>query len=230
MTTSPRLGFTDLVAGQAVPETTVNEIGRRVEQGASYFVVKDKDIDDPPGGPADGDAYIVATGSPTGAWTGWGGRIAFYMNTAWESIVPIEGTRAYVQDENIDYEYTGAAWAAKTYGNAFYDIPLAYAGGPPITDEIIGALVVPRAVSLPANFAGSSGYIGTNPTGSFVITVKVNGSTIGTITVSTGGAFTFATSGGTSKSITAGQRIEFIAPTSVDATAAYILASLAGTA
>jgi hypothetical protein len=109
MTTSPRVGFTDLVAGQAVPETTVNEIGRRVEQGASYYIVKDRDLATPPGSPAQGDAYIVA-GSPTGAWTGQAKSIAFYQNTAWAFIAPIEGTTAYIQDENTRVEYDGSAW------------------------------------------------------------------------------------------------------------------------
>lgn len=111
MSTLPRLGATELTAGQAVPETTVNEMLRYAEQGAGFFIVKDKDIDDPPGSPSDGDAYIVATASPTGAWTGWGNRIAFRMNSSWEDITPIEGTRAYVQDENVVYEYNGSAWA-----------------------------------------------------------------------------------------------------------------------
>lgn len=109
---TPRLGAPELVSAQATPETTVNEIVRYLEQGASLFIVKDQDIDDPPGSPADGDAYIVATASPSGAWTGWGGRLAFYMNSAWEDVTPIEGTFAYVQDENELYRYDGAAWVA----------------------------------------------------------------------------------------------------------------------
>jgi hypothetical protein len=108
---TPRLGAPELVSAQAIPETTVNEAVRYLEQGASFFIVKDKDIDDPPGAPADGDAYIVHTASPTGAWTGWGGRIAIRVNTAWEDITPIEGMFAYVQDENKLYYYNGAAWA-----------------------------------------------------------------------------------------------------------------------
>lgn len=120
MTTSPRLGYTELTAGQAVPETTVNEMLRYAEQGAGYFIVKDKDLATPPGSPADGDSYIVA-GSPTGAWTGHAKDIAFYMSTAWEFVTPIEGTRAYVQDENARYEYSGSVWSSAT--------DTAYAGG-----------------------------------------------------------------------------------------------------
>lgn len=109
MSTMPRLGLTELVASQAVPENKVNELGRYLEQGASFYIVKDKDLATPPGSPTEGDAYIVAA-SPTGAWTGWANRIAFKMSTAWEDITPLEGSFAYIQDEDLVYRYTGSAW------------------------------------------------------------------------------------------------------------------------
>lgn len=109
-----------------------------------------------------------------------------------------------------------------------YDVPLSYAGGPPAADEVLQGVVVPRQVDFAADFAGSAGYIGVNPTASFVVSVQDDGVEIGTITVSTGGVFTFATAGGTAKTVAAGSRIEFVGPASADATAAYILATLAG--
>jgi len=115
MTTTPRLGAPELVLSQAAPETTVNEQVRYAEQGAGAFIVKDKDLATPPGSPADGDAYIVAS-TPTGAWTGQTGKIAFYLSTAWAFVTPIEGTLAYLQDENLEYRYDGAAWAASSAG------------------------------------------------------------------------------------------------------------------
>ncbi len=127
--TTPRLGATELVLSQAVPETTVNAMVRHIEQGASYFIVKDKDLATPPGSPADGDCYIVAA-SPTGAWAGWATRLAYY-SSGWKSIVPIEGTRAYAQDENIPYEYNGTAWGAPSttaYTPGGTDVALADGG------------------------------------------------------------------------------------------------------
>lgn len=109
MTTTPRLGITDLTSGQAVPETSVNQMLRTAEQGAGAFIIKDKDLATPPGSPADGDAYIVAS-TPTGAWVGHTGQIAFYLSAAWVFITAIEGTLAYAQDENARYLYNGAAW------------------------------------------------------------------------------------------------------------------------
>jgi hypothetical protein len=116
MPNSPRLGFSELVEGQDAPETTVNLINRYLEQMASRAIVLDKDLATPPGSPADGDAYIVA-GSPTGAWSGWANRIAFYA-AGWYPITPIHGTRAKVQDEDLEYEFDGAAWGAAALGSA----------------------------------------------------------------------------------------------------------------
>lgn len=108
--TTPRLGAPELPTGQNASPETMNEALRWVEQGASLFIVKDKDLATPPGSPTVGDCYIVA-GSPTGAWTGWATRLAFRLSTSWEDITPIEGTFAYVQDENLLYMFDGAAWA-----------------------------------------------------------------------------------------------------------------------
>lgn len=111
--TTPRHGFTELPTGQNASPESMNEAIRQVEQGANFFVVKDKDLATPPGSPADGDAYIVA-GSPTGAWTGHAKSIAVYVSTAWQFIVPLEGDYADAIDEDVLYRYSGSAWAAFT--------------------------------------------------------------------------------------------------------------------
>lgn len=109
MTASPRLGFTYLTAGQATPETSVNEIAAYLESGSGHFIFKDRDLATPPGSPANGDCYLVAS-SPTGAWTGHTGDIAYYLNTAWVFVEVIEGYTAWVNDENLFIGYDGAAW------------------------------------------------------------------------------------------------------------------------
>jgi hypothetical protein len=139
----------------------------------------------------------------------------------------------FASDTGAAYRDNGSTWdeiTTDTVGAVTpYDAPLSYKGGPPTSNEVISAVILPRETTFAANFAGSYGYIGTNPTASFVISVKDDGTEIGTITISTLGVFTFVTSGGTSKVVAAGSRLEFVAPASVDATAAYILATLAGT-
>jgi hypothetical protein len=113
MTTSPRLGYTELTAGQAVPETTVNEIDRYLEAFANGCHFKSRASNPAePGSPADGDCYLL-TGTPTGThWAGHGGKIALYINTAWVFITAKEGFIAWVDDEDVVIAYNGATWAS----------------------------------------------------------------------------------------------------------------------
>lgn len=119
---------------------------------------------------------------------------------------------------------------ALEFVNEVYDIPLSYAGTPS-AGEIIGRLVIPRSLDFAANFATSYGYVGTNPDASFEISVQDDGVEIGTITISTGGTFTFATASGTAKTVAAGSRLDFVAPSNspAEATVADIAATLTGT-
>jgi hypothetical protein len=119
MPTSPRLGFTYLVVGQALPETAVNEISAYLEAAAGHFIFKDRDLAAPPGSPANLDCYLVAA-SPTGAWTGHAGQVAICLNTAWIFVVPIEGITAWVNDENVFLGYDGAAWAVLASPSGVY--------------------------------------------------------------------------------------------------------------
>jgi hypothetical protein len=117
MTTTPRLGATEWAASQAAPNLTVNEAIRKVEQGASAFIAKDKDLATPPGSPVNGDCYIVDAAA-TGAWVGEEDSLAIY-NSGWSFVVPIEGTQAYLQDENAVYRYDGSVWAGP-----FFAVPV----------------------------------------------------------------------------------------------------------
>lgn len=100
----------------------------------------------------------------------------------------------------------------------------------PTASEVLALHVVTDDFTFPANFASpnSRGSVGTNPASSFALDVQKNGSTIGTITISTGGAFTFATASGTSKSIAAGDVIKIVGPGTPDASIANVAITLAG--
>lgn len=221
---SPRLGYGELTEGQDVPEVTVNEMTRYLEQGAGHFIIEDRDLATPPGSPAQGACYLVAA-SPTGAWSGNAGKLAFYMGTAWEFITVLEGFTAWIKDENLLLAYNGSAWAPAsasphTLGIFFTTTPSA--------SEVLCLYTFAEAVDYADDFAGSVGDIGTNPTSSFELTVLKNGSSIGTITVSTGGVFTFVTTGGT-VSFAVGDQIKITGPGTPDATAANCSITLKGT-
>lgn len=97
--------------------------------------------------------------------------------------------------------------------------------GTPGSEQLIAKATLTRALYFQSNFSGSYGDIGTNPTSSFVMNVSVNGAFVGTITVSTGGAFTFSTAM-PQIDMLPGDTVEIEAPSSVDATAADISLSL----
>lgn len=101
--------------------------------------------------------------------------------------------------------------------------------GLPAAGQTVALLGLPVAGFFAANFTGSVGSVGTNPTATAVYTVKKNGSTIGTISISTGGVLTFATSGGTTQTFAANDRLSIIAPGPADATLADVEFILKGT-
>ncbi len=97
-------------------------------------------------------------------------------------------------------------------------------------DETMALVPLPEAVTFAANFAGSEDALIAAATGSQVFTVYKNptftgllitgGTVVGTVTISSGGAFTFATTGGLPIAFAAGDRIGVKGQTVADATAA----------
>lgn len=73
--------------------------------------VKDKDLTTPPGAPAMGDKYIVASVA-TGAWVTHETEIAEWDGSVWVFTIPVEGTIIWVDDENLLYAFDGTAWAS----------------------------------------------------------------------------------------------------------------------
>lgn len=170
MTTTPRLGITELAEAQYTPEQSVNEGLRFAEQGAGAFTVLDRDLATPPGSPSDGDAYLVAA-SGTGAWSGHDGEIAFYAS-GWLFITVKAGFILYVDDEDALLKYNGSSYdtvggggaAAFEYALACSDEATALTAG---TAKV--TFRMPCAVTLSEVRAS----VGTAPTGS-VLTVDIN--------------------------------------------------------
>ncbi len=116
----------------------------------------------------------------------------------------------------------GVKWGAQPYDVAFFWLGL----------PVVGASAVftaTRPVALAANFAGSQGSVAVNPTATATFTVKNGGTTIGTVAISTGGAFTFATTSGTAKTLAAGDRLTVDPPNPQDATLSDPSFTFAGT-
>lgn len=76
---------------------------------------------------------------------------------------------------------------------ATYDLPFDFGEGPPpstATTNTLSTRLV-RAITIPADFSGSVGGCGVNPTGAAAFVVAKNGSTIGTATINTAGVVSF---------------------------------------
>lgn len=81
-----------------------------VSQGTGWLPpVLDKDQTTPPGSPATGDRYIVASVA-TGVWTGQEDDIATWEGSSWDFFTPVEGATVVIEDENKNYRFDGAAW------------------------------------------------------------------------------------------------------------------------
>lgn len=100
-----------LQAAQAQKHVTHNEALVGLDTLVQLAVL-DKDLTAPPASPAEGDRYLIAGASPTGAWAGWAGRVVRYQDGAWRSFVPRLGWLAFVADEVDLYTYTGVAWTS----------------------------------------------------------------------------------------------------------------------
>lgn len=114
MDETPNLGLPYIMAAQSQKHVTHNE-GIRALDAILQLSVLDRGLTAPPGSPADGARYIVASGA-TGAWSGHVGEIAAWQDGAWMFYAPVEGWIAWVADEDIAVVWNGSAWTALTTG------------------------------------------------------------------------------------------------------------------
>ena len=101
-----------ILAAQSQKHITHNE-ALRILDGLVQLSVLDRDLTAPPGSPADGDRYIVASGA-TGEWAGWDLNVALWTDGAWLRLPPRTGWRAWVEDESLLLVYDGSSWVGTT--------------------------------------------------------------------------------------------------------------------
>lgn len=85
---TPRHDLPLLFAGQSQKESFVNEVTARVD--ALLHMAIEAEAASPPGSPADGQCWLVASG-PTGDWTGRAGQIAAREAGNWLFLQPRDG-------------------------------------------------------------------------------------------------------------------------------------------
>ncbi len=228
--TTPRTSAPEWAAAQATPWTGHNQALRVLDAAASRWIIEDRDLTAPPGSCADGACYLIKA-TATGAWAGLDGKLAIALGTnaasGWHTVtVAVEGVQLYIRDENTTIEYDGAAWNVVGSLLIPFSVGIAFTSTP-TGSEVLALYTFAEAVTFLDDWAGAVGDVGTNPTSSFVLDVQKNGSAVGTVTISTGGAFTFATTGA-AVSFAIGDQIKIIAPVTADATVANVSITFKG--
>ena len=110
MTDSANLALPFIEGGELLPDVTLNEALRLIDTLVQLAIV-DRDLNAPPGSPAEGQRWIVkASPSPTGVWTGHGNHVAAWQDGGWIFSVPKTGWLAYVLDESVLAAWSGTAW------------------------------------------------------------------------------------------------------------------------
>lgn len=99
--------------------------------------------------------------------------------------------------------------------------------GTPGAQAFMGGAEILNTATIAVDFDGASGSVQTNPAATFVISVKKNGSEVGTISISTAGVFTFATTGHTTVALAFGDTLTFVAPDSVGTAADFAITLVA---
>ena len=129
----------DLGAAWKTEHTANLKLLDTILQGA----VEDRDLTTAPVSPVDGERHIMA-----GAGGGWSGgatnRIAVYIESGWEFLIPKEGWTFYVRDEDIHVVWNGSAWVQTgggITGITLEDEGVTVAGGPHTTLNFVGSLV-----------------------------------------------------------------------------------------
>src|SRR5215470_10682038 len=108
MTETARLRLPEIAASQAQKHVTHNEALVALDTLVQASVI-DKDLTAPPGSPAEGDCYIVASPA-SGAWVSWEKRLVRFQDGQWISFLPGTGWTCWVRDEGTLYTYDGASW------------------------------------------------------------------------------------------------------------------------
>jgi hypothetical protein len=150
-------------------------------------------------------------------------------DAAGDTVVIQPGGKTIMLQIGDDVTAVAEAVTVPTTAVTPYDIAF-FKAGTCTSSEVIAHIEVARSCTIPDDFTGSQAYAGTNPSdGDWIFDIAKNGSNIGTLTISTGGVMTFATTGMSAETFSAGDRISVTAPATVDSTGADLGITLAAT-
>ena len=104
-------------AAQSQKHVTHNEAVLRLDV-LVQLAVKSTTLTAPPGSPADGDRYLIASG-PTGAWAGKDLNITYYSSGAWVFLPPRKGWLCWDEVNGILLVWTGSVWSDYAQAGGF---------------------------------------------------------------------------------------------------------------
>ncbi len=108
--TTARFGLSYILAAQAQKHVTHNDALRLLD-GIVQASVVNRTTSTPPGSPAEGATYIVASGA-TGAWAGWSGDLAIYVDGSWYRLQAVPGMRVWDLGADELVVRLGSAWTS----------------------------------------------------------------------------------------------------------------------
>ena len=132
------------------------------------------------------------------------------------------GAERLVYGDGLDVHLVGPVLPPRVYDFGML------ANDTPAPDAVLGKLVIPRALILPAGLAGAQAHVDTPPEAPFEITLTRDGMSIGSITIAPDGSAGFTSAGDQPVEIAPGQVIRFLAPSEADATITGIAVTLTG--
>jgi hypothetical protein len=98
METTVNLDLPYIMPAQAQKHVTHNEALRMLDALVQLSVAS-RGLSAAPMSPAEGERHIVDADA-NGAWDGWDGDVAVYVDGAWMRLTPLPGWRAWVEDES----------------------------------------------------------------------------------------------------------------------------------
>ena len=105
---TPRLSLPLLFSGQAQKEVTVNEA--LLVTDLLLHACIEAMTGTPPTAPVNGQGWLIGP-SPSGAWTGKAGLLAFWSEGGWRFTQPSTGMRVFDRSTGANRLYNGA-WSA----------------------------------------------------------------------------------------------------------------------
>jgi Protein of unknown function (DUF2793) len=110
MSDTPLLALPYLAASQSQKHVTHNEALSMLD-GLLHLSVNSRALASPPATPTNGERYLIAA-APTGVWATHAGHVALRMEGAWRFLVPREGWRLWVENEDVLIIFDGTNWTS----------------------------------------------------------------------------------------------------------------------